>query len=132
MVFCFGKKKPDPSQPNKDWPWTNSEGGTTRQDFTWEQIEYGVTRLFPDNDSFVILEQKDPRDSKKYWYIQSAIAIAGPNQGKYVVGVGYPGPDGRPVLLERYEDTSEAVFPWFRAAFGGGKIDLSQFEDQHW
>ncbi len=126
----FFSKKPAPGQPHPKWPWELSEGGTPRQEFTLDTIESDLILLYPDNGSFIILEQKDPKDSKQYWYIQSAIAIAGPNQGKYVVGVGYPGPDGRPVLLERYEDTSEAVFPWFRAALKDGKIDLSQFEDQ--
>jgi len=127
----FFSKKPAPGQPNPKWPWSLSEGGTPRQDFTLKTIEGDLTLLYPDNDSFLILEQKDPKDSKKYWYIQSAIALAGPKQGKYIVDVGYPGPDG-PMMLERYEDTAEAVLPWFRTALGGGKIDLSQFEDQEW
>lgn len=131
MGLFFGKKKADPSQPNRDWPWTISEGGATRQDFTLQTIESDVILLYPDNNSFIILEQRDPKDSKKYWYIQSAIAIAGPNKDRYIVGVGYPGPDG-PMLFERYEETPEAAFSWFRAAFEGGKVDLSQFEDQHW
>jgi len=128
MGFFFGKRKIDPSQPNKDWPWSLSEGGTPRTDFTLKTIEGDLTLLYPDNDSFIILEQKDPRDSKKYWYIQSAIAIAGPNQGRYIVDVGYPGPDG-PLMFERMEDSAEAVLPWFRAALEDRKIDLSQFEE---
>ncbi len=124
----FFSKKPAPGQPNPKWPWELSEGGTPREKFTLDTIESDLTLLYADSDSFLILEQKDPKDSKKYWYIQSAIAIMGPNQGKYVVGVGYPGPDG-PLMFERYEDTPEAVLPWFRAAFERGKIDLSQFEE---
>jgi len=126
----FFSKKPDPGQPNPKWPWSLSEGGTPRTDFNLQTIESDLILLYQDNDSFIILEQKDPKDSKQYWYIQSAIALAGPDQGKYIVDVGYPGPDG-PLMFERLEDSAEAVLPWFRAALEGRKIDLSQFKVVH-
>ena len=82
MGFFFGKKKLDPSQPHPDWPWTLSEGGNILQEFTWENIEHDLAELYPDGDSFLILEQKDPADPKRrYWYIQCAIALQGPSAG---------------------------------------------------
>ena len=67
-------------QPHPDWPWTLSEGGNLFRTFTWKNIEYDLAELYPDNDSFLILEQKDPADETRYWFIQSAIALKGPQK----------------------------------------------------
>lgn len=76
----------------------------------------------------MILEQKDPEDDKKYWYIQSAIALSGPDQGKYIVGCGYPGEKG-PVLLERCYENLDEVTGIFEAAFQRKPLDLSGYEN---
>lgn len=86
-----------------------------------------LRELYPDNDSFVILEQKDPNDDKKYWYIQSAIALKGPNQGSYIVGCGYPGKTG-PALLERCYPNLDDVIGIFERAFQRKPLDLSGYE----
>lgn len=127
MLF-FGRKKTDPSQPNPDWPWSLSEGGAVRPSFTWETIRSDLAGLYPDNDSFLILEQKDPKDSKKYWYIQSAIALQGPNQGKYTVGCGWSGETG-PVLMERCYENLDEVTELFQRAFRREKLDLTGYEN---
>ena len=49
-------------------------------------IAQALDSLGPHDDSFVILEQKQ---GKQYWFIQSAVALAGPHTGEYVVGVGW-------------------------------------------
>ena len=130
MGFFFGKKKTDPSQPHPDWPWTLSEGGNILREFTWEDIEQDLAELYPDNDSFLILEQKDPKDSKKYWYIQSAIALQGPNKDDYIVGVGWSGETG-PALMERcchWKDLN-TVIGIFERAFRRKPLDLSGYKN---
>lgn len=117
------------NQPHSGWPWTLSEGGNVRREFSWEDIEHDLAELYPDNDSFLILEQKDPADSKRYWYIQSAIALAGPNKDYYIVGVGWPGESG-PALVERcyhWKDL-DTVIGMFQRAFRGESLDLTGYE----
>ncbi len=128
--MLFFKTKHDPSQPHPDWPWTLSEGGNILREFTWEDIEHDLAELYPDNDSFLILEQKDPKDSKKYWYIQSAIALQGPNKDDYIVGVGWSGETG-PALMERcyhWKDLN-TVIDIFERAFQRKPLDLSGYEN---
>lgn len=127
MLF-FSKKKADPSRPNPDWPWSLSVGGTVRPAFTWETIRSDLSGLYPDSDSFLILEQKDPKDSKKYWYIQSAIAVKGPDQGKYTVGCGWPGETG-PVLMERCFASLDEVTGIFARAFRREALDLTGYQN---
>ncbi len=128
--MLFFKTKHDPSQPHPDWPWTLSEGGNILREFTWEDIEHDLAELYPDNDSFLILEQKDPKDSKKYWYIQSAIALQGPNKDDYIVGVGWSGETG-PALMERcyhWKDLN-TVIGIFERAFRRKPLDLSGYKN---
>ena len=115
-------------QPHPDWPWTLSEGGNLFRTFTWKNIEYDLAELYPDNDSFLILEQKDPADETRYWFIQSAIALKGPQKDFYIVGVGWNGPEGGH-LMERCGGAREAV-ELFRAAWRGEHLDFTGFEDQ--
>ena len=129
MGYFFGKKKLDPSQPHPDWPWTLSEGGNILQEFTWENIEHDLAELYPDGDSFLILEQKDPKNNERYWYIQSAIALKGPNKDYYTVGIGWSGESG-PALVERcyhWKDL-DTVIGIFERAFQGKCLDLSGYE----
>ena len=128
--MLFFKTKHDPSQPHPDWPWTLSEGGNILREFTREDIEHDLAELYPDNDSFLILEQKDPKDSKKYWYIQSAIALQGPNKDDYIVGVGWSGETG-PALMERcyhWKDLN-TVIGIFERAFRRKPLDLSGYKN---
>ena len=129
MGFFFVKKKTDPSQPHPDWPWTLSEGGNILREFTWENIEHDLAELYPDNDSFLILEQKDPKDDKRYWFIQSAIALQGPDKDNYIVGIGWGGEAG-PALVERcyhWKDL-DTVIGIFEQAFQRKSLDLSGYE----
>lgn len=115
-------------QPNPDWPWSLSEGGNLADSFDWHDIEFALEDLYPDNDSFLILEQKDPQNDKNYWYIQSAIALKGPDQGKYIAGIGFPGETG-PVLMERcFEDLND-VIQLFETAYDRQPLELSGFEN---
>ena len=116
-------------QPHPDWPWTLSEGGNLFRTFTWNNIEYDLAELYPDNDSFLILEQKDPADETRYWFIQSAIALKGPQKVFYIVGVGWNGVSG-PVLVERcyhWKDL-DTVIGIFEQAFQRKPVDLSGYE----
>lgn len=128
--MLFFSKKRTPDQPHPDWPWTLSVGGELWPNFdNWEMVVSELRELYPDNDSFVILEQKDPKNDKNYWYIQSAIALAGPDQGKYTIGVGYGSGDKR-AYLERHVLRVEDVLSDFRLAYQGKPINLSAFKDQ--
>ena len=128
--MLFFSKKRAPSRPHPDWPWTLSVGGELWPNFdNWEMVVSELHELYPDTDSFVILEQKDPKDDKNYWYIQSAIALAGPDQGKYTIGIGYGSQDKR-AYFERHVPQVEDVLSDFRLAYQGKPINLSGFEDQ--
>ena len=115
-------------QPNPDWPWSLSEGGNPVAAFDWHDFEFALEDLYPDNDSFLILEQRDPGNDKNFWYVQSAIALAGPDKGKYIIGFGFPGETG-PVLLERcFEDLND-VIQLFEAAYDRQPLELSGYEN---
>lgn len=124
----FFQKGGSGSAGEAGWPWKLTVDGRPSAGFAWADICRELGNLVPEQDSFLILEKTSPADPKQYWYIQSAIATAGENAGRFIVGVGYPTPDG-PALFERYEDTFQAVIPWFEAAYQGAPLDLSQFED---
>lgn len=128
-MFFFGKKKSGPSHPHPDWPWALTVGPSApRTSLSWPDIQRALEELIPDTDSFVILEQKDPGDPKKYWYIQSAIATAGPDRGKYTVGCGWLG-EKRAELWERMVPSVSEVLPYFQTAWQCRPTDLSGFED---
>jgi len=108
-MFLFGKKKADPRQPNRDWPWALNLGGVPSPQLNWDILESELRKLnLEEDDSFLILEQKDPADPESYWFIQSAINRAGPRPGWYTV---------------------EEVIPYFRAAYDRKAVDLSKFQD---
>ena len=113
-------------QPHKDWSWTSlSVNGMPTANFGWEDVARALDALGPHDDSFVILEQKQGGD---YWFIQSAVALAGPHTGEYVIGVGWNGPEGKG-YIERCGAAKYAV-DMFRAAWQGKRLDFSGFEDQ--
>jgi len=129
MGLFFGKKKTDPSQPHKDWSWSLNLGGKQSKLLSWDILESELRELnLEDPDSYLILEQTDPADSKNYWFIQSAINRAGPRPGWYTVEVGWGSKQGK-ALKDLDVRTVEEVIPYFRAAYDRKPVDLSKFED---
>jgi len=130
MGFFFGKKKTDPSQPNKDWPWALNLGGEPSLQLSWDILESELRELnLEDPDSFLILEQKDPAAPEHEWFIQSAMNRAGTLAGWYTVEVGWNSSKGR-YLRGLDVRTVEEVIPFFRAAYDRKSVDLSKFEDR--
>lgn len=121
----FPEKPAMGAQPRGGWPWTLTVNGLTTSGVTWEGVAKALDGLGPHEDSFVILEQRKGED---YWFIQSAVALAGPHTGEYVVGVGWNDAGGRH-LVERCGGAGHAV-DMFRAAWQGKSLDFSGFEDQ--
>lgn len=118
--------------PHAGWPWTLTVNGVAVSRFDWADIDLALRELEPDPDSFLILEQKDPADPQRYWYLQSAVASQGPHAGYSIVGCGFSGPDGRKESRKYYE----RILPWvgdvtplFQAVWQGQPLDLSQFSD---
>ena len=73
--------------------------------------------------------RRPPEDDGRYWFIQSAIALQGPNKDDYIVGVGWSGEDG-PALVERcyhWKDLT-AVIEIFERAFQREPLDLTGYE----
>ena len=130
MGFFFSKKKTDPSQPHPGWPWTLNVSGELWPDFdTREMLESELRELnLEDQDSYLILEQKDPSEPQNYWFIQSAINRAGPKPGWYTVEVGWGSRQGR-ALRDTDVRTVEEVIPFFHAAYDRKPVDLSKFAD---
>jgi hypothetical protein len=130
MGLFFGKGKTAPGRPSGDWPWTLNVSGALRPDSgTWEMIVSELRKLNPeDPDSFLILEQRDPRNSQNYWFIQSAVNRAGPRPGWYTVEVGWGSQRGTG-LRDLDVQTVEEVIPFFQAAYNRKAVDLSGFTD---
>lgn len=130
MGLFFGKKQTAPGQPRKDWPWTLTVGpAAPRSLLSWKDIQQALKGLIPDGDSFVILNQEDPKNPKQYWYIQSAIALEGPHKGEYVVGYGWS-TEKRAEMWERLVPSPAEVLPYFERAWKYEPVDLTGFEDQ--
>ena len=64
----------------------------------------------------LILEQRDPENSEHGWFIQCAIALQGPDMGKYAVEIGCPASDG-PHLWERMVPDVQAAVEFFFKAY---------------
>lgn len=127
-MFAFFHKK-DESQPRRDWPWTLNIGGYTRSNPSWEDIRAGLEALVQDSDSFLILEQKDPTGPKgRYWFIQCAVALEGPDAGQYSLEIGFRR-DGKGHLLDRTLPRLEQVIAYFDWAFRWKPLDFAGFED---
>ena len=128
-MFFFGKTKPDPSQPHQDWPWARNLGGRPSMQQSWDVLESELrAQNLDDPDSFLILEQQDPGDSKNYWFIQSSINRAGPKPGWYTVEIGW-GSRQEMALWDLDVQTVEEVIPYFRTAYGRKPVDRAGFED---
>ena len=126
-MFNFLKK--DGSQPHKGWPWVLNIGGYPRSAPSWADIEDGLRNLTEDTDSFLILEQRDPADRNRFWFIQSAVAGQGPHTGEYSLEIGYKGTDGKNRLLDRTFPQLEQLLPYYGRAFRWKELDLTGFED---
>lgn len=113
------------AQPHRGWPWTLTVNGIPASSVSWEAVARALDALGPYDDSFVILEQ---RLGKEYWFIQSAVALAGPHTGEYVVGVGWSD-SGKKRYMERCGGAGHAV-DMFRAVWRGEPLDFSGFEDR--
>jgi len=130
MGFFFGKKKADPSQPNQSWPWTLELSGYPSSQLSWDLIVSELRKLnLEDMDSFLILEQRNPKNPEEYWYIQSALARMGPFQGQYIVGVGWSAPEQNQ-LWELCVPQVEQVIRYFDGAYNQKHVDMTGFEDQ--
>ena len=93
------------------------------------EIVSELRKLNPeDPDSFLILEQRDPRNAQNYWFIQSAVNRAGPRPGWYTVEVGWGSQRGKE-LRDLDVQTVEEVIPFFQAAYNRKAVDLSGFTD---
>ena len=130
MGLFFGKGKTAPGRPSGDWPWTLNVSGALRPDSgTWEMIVSELWKLNPeDPDSFLIMEQRDPRNSQNYWFIQSAVNRAGPRPGWYTGEAGWGSQRGKE-LRDLDVQTVEEVIPFFQAAYNRKAVDLSGFTD---
>lgn len=130
-LFPWGKKKaPGLPQPRKDWFWVLTAGGDEGgfSDPAWAQIQEGLYALDGDADSYLILEQKNPENPKEYWFIQCAVANQGPDRGKYMVEVGFPGESG-PQLWEHVVSTPAEAAAYFSAAYHHKTVDFSGFQN---
>ena len=117
-------------QPRPGLPWTLRNAGGDACPATWERLEAELNRLHPEHDSFVILEQED---DDGFWYIQSAVALAGPHTGQFIVGCGWSGAEGPTTpggiaLVEWYGDYAGAVEK-FRQVWETGTVDFTGFQD---
>lgn len=96
---------------------------------SWDVLESELRALnLDDPDSFLILEQQEPGDSKNYWFIQSSINRAGPKPGWYTVEIGW-GSRQEMALWDLDVQTVEEVIPYFRTAYGRKPVDRTGFED---
>ena len=120
-----------PPQPNPDWPWILSVGAvSSTSNPSWKDVEASLQKLSQEADSFLILEQKDPRDSEIYWFIQCAVARQGPDQGKYAVEIG-SSVSGSPCLWERTATDVQEAIGYFSAAYYHMEVDVSGFEEMN-
>lgn len=117
-----------PPQPNTDWDWYLTIGvdEVCMSSPDWETIEENLCRLKQTTDSYLILEQKDPRNSENIWFIQCAVAKMGPNQGEYVVEIGFNTCD-RHFLWERFVPDVLNAMEYFSAAYHHRNVDTSGF-----
>ena len=119
-----------PPQPHPDWPWLLTVGGYagSTSDPSWTDIEENLRELNQEADSYLILEQKAPENPKQYWFIQCAVALQGPDTGKYVVEIGCSIPGG-PRLWERMVFNVQDVIEYFSNAYYHRSLDVSGFQE---
>lgn len=118
-----------PPQPNPDWTWALTVGGNSgsTSDFNWRDVENGLRTLTQDTDSFLILEQKDPKKPDTCWFIQCALALRGPDQGSYSVEIGFSTPGDSRLWVQIVPDVQQAM-GYFSDAYYHRGVDVSRFE----
>lgn len=121
---------PTPPQPHPDWPWLLTVGGYAGSTSapSWTDIEENLRELNQEADSYLILEQKAPENPEQYWFIQCAVALQGPDTGKYAVEIGCSAPGG-PRLWERMVSNVQDVIEYFSNAYYHRSLDVSGFRE---
>ena len=119
-----------PPQPHRNWPWQMTAGGHSGStaDFSWNDVEKALRQLNQEADSYLILEQRDPENSQQYWFIQCAVALKGPDAGRYAAEIGCSTPDG-PRLWERMMPDVQDVLAYFSDAYHHRGLDVSGFRE---
>ena len=119
-----------PPQPHRKWPWQMTAGGHSGStaDFSWNDVEKALRQLNQEADSYLILEQRDPENSQQYWFIQCAVALKGPDAGRYAAEIGCSTPDG-PRLWERMMPDVQDVLAYFSDAYHHRGLDVSGFRE---
>ena len=117
-----------PPQPHRDWPWSLTVSGKAdHPNPRWKDIEEALQNLRQEADSFLILEQKDPQNPGICWYIQSAVALKGPDQGAYSVEIGFTTPGGPSLWAQMVPDVQK-VTAYFSDTYHHRKVDISGFQ----
>lgn len=121
---------PTPPQPHPDWPWLLTVGGYAGSTSapSWTDIEENLRELNQEADSYLILEQKTPENPEQYWFIQCAVALQGPDTGKYAVEIGCSAPGG-PRLWERMVSNVQDIIEYFSNAYYHRSLDVSGFRE---
>ena len=97
-------------------------------DFSWNDLEKGLRALRQEEDSYLVLEQRDPQNPEQFWFIQSAMALEGPQAGMYAVEIGCSGPDG-PLLWERMVPDVQEAAAYFSAVYNQREVDTFGFRE---
>ena len=87
-------------RPRRDWPWTLHVGEELWPNFdTWEMVEPELRELnLEDPDSFLILEQRDPRDAGRYWFILGGVRLVHGAGAGFIRFAGAHGGGGHPLV----------------------------------
>lgn len=113
-------------QPAGNWPWKLNVGGySDRPDPGWKDISLALNELTGDQDSFVVLIQKQ---GDEYWFMQCAVELEGPHMDEYLLECGWSSPDG-PALVSLHCGLEDAL-AYFRTVFDGKTLDFKGFEDK--
>ena len=94
MLGFFRKKSRDFTQPHKEWPWSLTVNGMPSGEFVWKNVLRELSKLTPDPDHFLILNQQNPREPGEYWFLQAARSSVGEQAGWYIVECGFSSPVG--------------------------------------
>ncbi len=130
-MFQSGENQAPPiPQPHDGWEWTLTINSRQKNEElfspSYQQILEELRQLIPDPDSFIILEQKNPKNTKEYWFIQCAIATKGETKGSYIVEVGFK-QSGQAELWETTVTYLTDAAAYFEAACKYEKINFSGF-----
>ena len=115
-------------QPHPDGLWTLNTGGVRRPNPAWKDTESALRELTRDQDSFLILEQRDPGNPKNCWFIQCAVVRQGPDQGCYSAEIGIFSPGGARLWGRTVPDVQK-VTALFSAAYNHRKVDVFDFRE---